>query len=170
MIILGIGSNLKSKFGDRFDNINLAITYLDSYGIKIFKKSSYYETFSYPNKKDPKFINVVVSVQSHLSPEDLASVLLFIETKLERKRNKKNEPRTCDIDIIDYNNEVLNFTYKKFDFIVPHKELVKRNFVLIPLQEIISDWMHPKTKESINDLIKKLSDEDRKSILKIKKT
>ena len=125
MIILGIGSNLKSKFGDRFDNINLAITYLDSYGIKIFKKSSYYETFSYPNKKDPKFINVVVSVQSHLSPEDLASVLLFIETKLERKRNKKNEPRTCDIDIIDYNNEVLNFTYKK------RQTLLTYNFLII---------------------------------------
>ena len=170
MIILGIGSNLASKFGDRFENINLAISYLDRYGIKIFKRSSYYETFSYPNKKDPKFINIVISAESSLSPEDLASVLLFIESKLGRIRDKKNDPRTCDIDIIDYDNKVLNFAHKNFYFIVPHKELVTRNFVLIPLHEIMPNWIHPKTKESISTLIQKLSDDDRKSILKIKKS
>ena len=89
MIILGLGSNLSSSFGDRFNNINLAMSHLESYDIKILKKSSFYETLSYPNQKNPKFINIVILVKTHLQPLDLMSVLIFIEEKLERKRAKK---------------------------------------------------------------------------------
>ena len=67
MIFLGLGSNLPSSYGDRFANINLAISYLEVYGIKIINKSSFYETYSYPNKKNPKFINVVISIKTDLS-------------------------------------------------------------------------------------------------------
>ena len=169
MIFLALGSNLSSSFGDRFKNINLAISYLEGYEIQIVKKSNFYETYSYPNKKNPKFINIVISIKTYLSPVDLMSVLLFIEVKLERKRNKKNDPRTCDIDIIDYNNQVLDFKYKNLNITVPHKELIFRNFVLLPLQEISPEWKHPVTKENISTLINKLPEEDKKSILKIKK-
>ena len=170
MFFLGLGSNLKSSFGDRFENLNLAISYLEAYHIKINKRSSFYETPSYPDIKNPKFINIVVEASTYLPPEDLASVLIFVEEKLERKRMKKNEPRTCDIDIIDYNGKVMDFTYKNLIFKVPHEKLIYRNFVLFPLQEIAPKWIHPKTKDSIDVLINKLSNEDKKSILKIKKS
>ena len=169
MVLLGIGSNLKSNFGNRFENIEIAISYLERYEIKIVKKSSYYETPSYPDAKNPKFINVVIEASTYLPPKDLASVLIFVERKLERKRNQKNEPRTCDIDIIDYNGKNMSFKYKNLDFTVPHKKLDSRNFVLVPLQEILPNWIHPKSKEKISTLFKKLSLEDRKSILKVKK-
>ena len=169
MLLLGLGSNLPSSFGDRFENLNLATSYLEEYQIKIIKRSSFYETPSYPDKKQPKFINVIIEVNTHLPILDLMSVLIFIEEKLERKRNKKNDPRTCDIDIIDYNKKTLNFKYKNFDLVIPHKELAFRNFVLFPLQEILPNWIHPKTKEKISALIAKLPEEDRKSILKVKK-
>ena len=169
MIFLAMGSNLSSSFGDRFDNINLAISSLSEHGIQTIKKSSFYETFSYPNKKDPKFINIVASVRTDLQPIDLMSALISIEEKLERKRGKKNDPRTCDIDIIDYNNQVLNFQYKNLYLEIPHRKLISRNFVLFPLKEIYPDWKHPKTREIISTLIQKLPEEDRKSILKIKK-
>ena len=169
MIYLAIGSNLSSTFGDRFENINFAISYLETYGINVIKKSNFYESYSYPNKKDPKFINIIILIKTHLSPIDLMSVLLFIEEKLERKRNKKNEPRTCDIDIIDYNSQVLDFKYKDLNLIIPHKNLIFRNFVLLPLQEISPEWKHPITKESVSVLIDKLAEDDKKSILKIKK-
>ena len=106
MIYLGLGSNLSSKYGDRFININLAISYLEKYGIKLIKKSSFYETLSYPNKKNPKFINIAILIDTTLPPVDLMSVLIFIEEKLGRKRYKKNDPRTCDLDIIDYNGQI----------------------------------------------------------------
>ena len=169
MLLLGLGSNLSSNFGNRFENIDLAISYLQSHKIQLLKKSSFYETLSYPDIKNPKFINVVIGVLTHLSPEKFASVLISIEETLERKRNKKNEPRTCDIDIIDYNGRVMDFSYKSLIFKVPHEKLIYRNFVLFPLQEIAPNWIHPITKEKIIDLIAKLPEEDRKSILKVKK-
>jgi len=169
MIFLGIGSNMSSSFGDRFDNINLAISSLYERGIQTIKKSSFYETFSYPNKENPKFINIVTSVRTHLQPIDLMSVLISIEERLERKRNKKNDPRTCDIDIIDYNNQVLNFQYKNLYLEIPHRKLISRNFVLFPLREIAPSWKHPNTEEIIGTLIQKLPVADRKSILKVKK-
>ena len=170
MIVLGLGSNLSSSFGDRFVNINLAILHLENHGIKIIKKSSYYETPSYPNKKNPKFINIVTSVDTNLAAIELVSVLLFIEKKLERKRKYKNDPRTCDIDIIDYNNKILDFKYDNSEFTVPHKELTRRNFVLYPLQEISAKWKHPKTNDFINILIERLAKEDKNSIFKIEKS
>ena len=93
MIYIGIGSNLPSSFGNRFKNINLAISFLQEKKIKLIKKSSFYETFSYPNKKDPKFINTVVSVESNLSPNDLMSTLIEIEEKFLEKHYKEM-PRT----------------------------------------------------------------------------
>ena len=170
MILLGLGSNLASRYGNRFKNIDLAVYALNGYGIQVKKKSSYYETPSYPDKNNPKFINIIVHVETNLQPEDLASVLIFIEESLQRVRKRKNDPRTCDIDIIDYNNQSINFKYKDLDFIVPHKKLIYRNFVLFPLQEIYPYWKHPKTKELISVLIEKLSKEDKNSILKIKKS
>ena len=169
MIYLGLGSNLSSKYGDRFMNINLAISSLEDYGIKVIKKSSFYETLSYPDKENPKFINIAILIETTLPPVDLMSVLIFIEEKLGRKRDKKNDPRICDIDIIDYNGQILNLRYNNLDLTIPHKELTKRNFVLFPLQEISPTWKHPKTKEIIRDLLQKLSEGDKNSILKIDK-
>ena len=94
MLLLGLGSNLSSSFGDRFMNIDLAISYLESYKIKLRKKSSFYETLSYPNKKNPIFINIIISVNTNLPPEDLMSVIIYIEEKIERKREVKNNPRS----------------------------------------------------------------------------
>ena len=170
MFLLGLGSNLPSSFGNRFENLSLATSYLEEHQIKIIKRSSFYETPSYPDIKNPKFINIVVEVSTYLSPEDLASVLIFVEKKLERKRIKKNDPRTCDIDIIDYNGKVFDFIYKNLIFKVPHEKLTYRNFVLYPLREIVPKWVHPKTKDSIDELITKLPNEEKKCILKIAKS
>ena len=156
MIFIGIGSNLPSSFGDRFKNIDLAISFLEAYQVNVIKKSSFYETPSFPDKSKPKFINTVISVNTNLPPVDLMSVLIFIEEKLERKRNKKNDPRTCDLDIIDYNGKILDFSYQNLDLNIPHRELSKRSFVLYPLREICPDWIDPRTKKNIDYLIKNL--------------
>ena len=89
MIYLGIGSNLNSSFGNRLDNINQSIFLLKQRQIKVIKKSSFYESFSFPNKNNPKFLNVVIEIETSLKPKDLIKTLLEIEKKLERKRKKK---------------------------------------------------------------------------------
>ena len=156
MIYLAIGSNLASSYGNRLTNINLAISYLKENKIKIVKKSSFYETLSYPDKKKPKFINIVIAVKSNLSARDLMSTLLSIEEKLERKRLKKNDPRTCDIDIIDFDRKIINLNFNNLNLNNPHQSMTSRNFVLFPLQEICPDWTHPITNVKIDALIKDL--------------
>ena len=170
MIFLALGSNLSSSFGNRFKNIDLAISLIEKNKITVIKRSSYYETPSYPNKKNPKYINVVISVKTNLTIAALAEAIISIEEKLERKRNKKNDPRTCDIDIIDYEGLIINFKYKNLNFFVPHKELTNRNFVLLPLQEVSPSWKHPKSKDPVTILIDRLSIDDKKSILMIEKS
>ena len=76
MIYLSIGSNLPSSFGDRFKNIELAISYLAKNKINLINQSSFYETLSFPDKTRPKFINIAVSVETSLSPKDLILVIL----------------------------------------------------------------------------------------------
>jgi len=156
---LAIGSNL----GNKEKNICLAKYKLLSNDVKLIKSSSNYETLSWPNKKNPKFINTVIKICTKLSPMALMQKCLNIENDLGRKRSKKNEPRICDIDIIDYDQKILKSNNNK-KLILPHPEMHKRNFVLLPLYEIAKSWIHPVKKKKINKLIKLLDIEDLRTI------
>ena len=160
MIYLGIGSNLHSSFGNKFDNINLSISLLKKNNIEILKKSSFYESLAFPNKNDPKFINIVVQVKTLLDPKDLMITLLKIEEVLERKRLKKNEPRTCDIDIIDYKRKIVNLEFNNQLLQIPHSSMTQRNFVLFPLKEVCPNWSHPLSNISIDSLITNLKNKN----------
>mgnify|MGYP001275930488 CR=1 FL=1 len=164
MIHLNIGSNLESKFGNRFKNISTAIDLLINSKLKINKISNFYETPSYPNKKKPKFLNIAIEISFLKSPADLMRKIFFIEKKMGRIRIFKNEPRICDIDIIDFNKEVI----KTKNIILPHPKAHIRNFVLYPLKEICPDWSHPVNNKKIGVLIKNLPLKTRNEITKLK--
>ena len=149
---LAIGSNL----GNRLNNINIAKAKLEFQNIKIVQGSSNYENLSWPKIQHPKFINIVIKIKTLLLPEELLKTCNKIEKELGRTRTLKNEPRTCDIDIIDFDNKVFNSTKKNY-LNLPHPELTKRNFVLLPLYEISKRWKHPKTNIKINKLISLLN-------------
>ena len=161
-VYLAIGSNL----GDRIKNINIAKYKLESNNIKISKCSSNYESLSWPNPKLPKFINIVIKVKTFLSENELLVICNKIEDELGRLRLRKNEPRTCDIDIIDYNKKVRKIKGKNF-LNLPHPEISKRNFVLLPLYEVSKNWKHPLTQISILQLINRLKIDDLRAIKKI---
>ena len=166
MIYLNIGSNLPSLNGGRKNNIEKAINHLKDLKFNLIKLSSFYETPSYPDKSNPKFINLCVKLETKLKPLIFLDKIKEIETKLGRTRLKKNEPRTCDIDIIDYNHEIIKMN-NSFDLTLPHPRLELRNFVLLPLFEISKNWNHPVNKLSIIKLISFLKDEDLRAIKKI---
>jgi 2-amino-4-hydroxy-6-hydroxymethyldihydropteridine diphosphokinase len=164
MILINIGSNLNTTKGDRLFNIKKTLELIRLQNIKIIKISSIYETPSYPNKKNPKFLNIGIEVQCNYSPDQLIKKFNKIEKKLQRTRSVKNQPRTCDIDLIDYDGKIRNS--KKL--IIPHSKAHLRNFVLFPIKEIHSSWVHPVLKKRIDFLIKKLSFKLRNEITKIK--
>ena len=157
--IISIGTNL----GDKKRNIELTKFELKKNDIKIIKSSSKYETLSWPNKAKPKFINVVLLIKTRLSAHDLLKKCLSIEKKLGRKRIKKNEPRSCDIDIIDYDSKIIKKNSEN-DLSVPHPRMHKRNFVLVPLFEVSKSWVHPLKKTSIKDLINSLKIEELRAV------
>ncbi len=157
-IYLGIGSNL----GNKKVNIEKAKFNLIQNGIKIIQTSSYYESLSWPNPKNPKFLNVIIKISTYLKPLDLLEKCKKIEVILGRKRSSKNAPRKCDIDLIDYNQYRV-----KNKLILPHPRMHKRNFVLIPLFEINKNWSHPISKDHIKTLILSLPNRDIRSIKQI---
>ena len=118
---------------------------------------------SWPDKKKPKFVNIVLKIKTSLSAKALLKKCLYIEKELGRLRNKKNEPRTCDIDIIDYDKKIVKIT-KSQNLTIPHPKMHKRNFVLLPLYEIAQSWIHPVKNKTINKLIKLLDIEDLRAI------
>ena len=157
-IYLGIGSNL----GNRITNIEKAKSLLEEKNIKLISFSKYYETPSWPNPKNPKFINIVLKIKCQIKPSELLSICKSLEVNLGRKKAAKNSPRVCDIDIIDFNGLILNDELN-----LPHKMMHKRSFVLFPLFEIEKNWVHPIKKTNIKKLIFSLSNEDIRSIKQI---
>ena len=151
IVYLGLGSNL----GNRKINLEKAKFLLNKNNIKIIKSSSYYETQSWPNINFPKYYNIVLKVKTTLSPFLLLDKIKLIEKKLGRNDSKKNYPRKCDIDILDYSNKILQLKFNNLKLQTPHPRLHCRNFVLVPLHEIDKNWVHPKLKENISKIILK---------------
>ena len=104
MIHLNICSNLESKFGNIFENISTALKLLIKSNVQINKISSFYKTPSYPNKKLPYFINIGLTASYKNDVSQLLKIIKLIENKIGRNKSKKNDPRVCDIDIIDFNS------------------------------------------------------------------
>ena len=160
IIFLGIGSNL----GHRKINIEKAKFLLAEYNLVFLSVSSYYETPSWPDPRKPKFLNIILKLKCNYNPQEFLKICKNIEFQLGRKKAKKNAPRTCDLDIIDFNNIVS----KKTDEInLPHKMMHKRNFVLFPLFEIQKNWIHPDKQIDVKTLISLLTDRDIRSIKQI---
>ena len=158
---LAIGSNL----GNKIENIERAKFELQYNKIRIIKSSSNFESESWPNKSYPKYINIVIEIKTNFTPLELLKVCNLIETKLGRKRYLKNAPRSCDIDIVDYEQNILSLN--SGNLILPHPRMSKRNFVLLPLFEINKSWKHPKSKVNIVNLINSLPVKDLRSIKQI---
>ena len=155
---LGIGSNL----GDKKSNIEKARLKLLEENIDIVKSSSFYQTSSWPDPKNPKFLNIVLKVKTHFSPIKLLKICKKIELSLGRKDSPKNSPRECDIDILDYESKTIKKGIK-----LPHPRMHRRNFVLFPLFELDKNWSHPVTKQDIKNLIFDLKNKDISSIKQI---
>ncbi len=100
--------------------------------IDIQKKSSLYETLPVGPQNQPNFINAVIKIATSYQPRELLTILQSIEKKHHRKRTKKWGPRTLDLDILIYDDIILDSDVLK----IPHPEIIHRDFVLIPLLEI----------------------------------
>lgn len=151
IVYLSLGSNL----GDRVGYVQQATSLLSMHGdINIVATSSFYESEPWLMATDNWFVNAVVQISTALSPEELLNECQRIETQLGRPLNRSGNynDRTIDIDIVFYDNIILN----NERLTIPHKHFHKRAFMLVPMLEIAEDFVHPffgKTVESLFDAI-----------------
>lgn len=145
IVYIGIGSNL----GNREDNCLKALRLMEESGIKILKRSSLYETEPWGIKDQPMFINMVIQAETEKSPVELLRILKSIEDSMGRLKDIKWGPRIIDLDILFYNNLILDTPELK----IPHPYLHQRAFVLMPLSEIAPELEHPLLKKKIRELL-----------------
>jgi 2-amino-4-hydroxy-6-hydroxymethyldihydropteridine diphosphokinase len=146
-IFLGLGSNI----GNRAENLKDAIKLL---GLPIVAKSSLYETEPVDYLNQPWFVNQVLQCETSFHPLKLLAECQKVENELGRTREISKGPRTIDIDLLFYNDEIL----KTPELTIPHPAIPQRRFVLIPLAEIAPEFVHPELRLTIRELVERCTD------------
>jgi 2-amino-4-hydroxy-6-hydroxymethyldihydropteridine diphosphokinase len=148
IVYLALGSNL----GNRLMNIKQAVSAL-SPQLEVQAKSYVYETPPWGYEDQPKFLNQVIKAKTYLEPERLIKHIKRLEVTLGRKDSFQNGPRLIDIDILFYDDLILNTS----SLVIPHPRLHERGFVLLPLMDIDPDLVHPVNQKSVREMME-LSD------------
>ncbi|WP_293152753.1 MULTISPECIES: 2-amino-4-hydroxy-6-hydroxymethyldihydropteridine diphosphokinase [unclassified Microcoleus] len=143
---IALGSNL----GDSLATLKSAIATLNNTpGIAVKSHSSWYQTAPV-GPPQPDYINACAILEVTLQPQQLLATLLEVEIKFNRIRREKWGPRTLDLDLLLYDDLILETP----TLTLPHPRMAERAFVLVPLVEIAPDWVHPVTKSAIDQILK----------------
>lgn len=169
--IIAFGSNLFEQKSASAKIINDALLALSRNELSQVEISKFYLTPAFPANSGPDFINGVLTAQTDLSSSELLAILHKIEADLGRVRSKRWGTRAIDLDLIDHGGEITPSmsVYKRWrdlplerqltdtppEMILPHPRVQDRPFVLVPLLDVLPDWKHPVSKESLNDLLAK---------------
>lgn len=149
-VYLLIGGNL----GDRMAFLRQAKSLIEQSAGHIVAISSIYETAAWGMEDQPSFYNCAIHIHSNIAPEALMRILLNIETEMGRRRLQKFGPRIIDIDMILYNDQIVNSDV----LILPHPQMQNRRFVLAPLAEIAANIMHPVLHKTVARLLEECPD------------
>ena len=144
IVYLALGSNL----GDRLTNLKQAVASL-SPQMEVKAKSNVYETPPWGYENQPAFLNQALKVETYLEPTSLLRHLKRLEIALGRKATFQYGPRLIDIDILFYDDLVLNTP----SLVIPHPHMHERGFVLLPLMDIAPEFTHPVLKKTVREMI-----------------
>ena len=144
-VFLQLGSNL----GERSQLLIDATVLLSERVGRIVEKSKVYESFPWRVEGQENYLNQILKVKTEILADDVLSIVLDIEKELGRIRIEKWGERLIDIDIIFYNDDIIETS----QLCVPHKHMHERMFVLTPLNSIAPDMLHPKYNKTVEELL-----------------
>jgi len=150
-VFLLIGGNM----GHRLQNLHQAINLLAATCGPVIQQSAVYETAAWGKTDQAAFLNQALAITTNLTPQELITTVLSVEEKMGRHRTEKFGPRIIDIDILFYNDVILEEPH----LTIPHPQLQNRRFVLVPMQEIAPDLVHPVFHKTIEQLLTECLDE-----------
>lgn len=148
MILVALGANLPSIFGSPKDTLAAAKIALKNNGFEIGKESQTWISAPVPISDQPWFHNAVIEIKTDKKPHEVLDKLLSIEQEFGRVRTVRNAARVIDLDIIDYNGEIIDDER----LTLPHPRMHDRAFVVKPIMDIDPNWKHPVTGKSIEEL------------------
>lgn len=140
--------------GDRTAWLGNARENIEKSAGRITQQSSIYETAAWGKTDQPDFLNQVLQVRTSLDAPALMGALLGIEEKMGRRRTGKYDSRTIDIDILFFNEEVI----EQPGLVIPHPEVQNRRFALVPMEEVAPLYIHPVIRKSIRELLAECPD------------
>lgn len=140
--------------GNREENLYIAQNYINEELGRIVSESSIYETAAWGITEQNAFLNQVIKIETSFSAKKVLKLILAIEIKMGRVREIKWGERSIDIDILYYNDQIVSTENLE----IPHPFIQERKFVLVPLCEIASTFVHPKLKTSNQELLKNCQD------------
>ena len=159
LVYLSLGSNIGKNMKDIAKNLAAACVFLEEKVGKIILKSKIYQTKAWGVQNQADFCNQIILISTNLVPEMLLNVLLAIELSLGRVRKVRWGERIIDIDIIYFDDLIINDTFGENLLIIPHPRMQERLFVLVPLAEIAPYFVHPILKKTNKQLLSICNDD-----------
>jgi 2-amino-4-hydroxy-6-hydroxymethyldihydropteridine diphosphokinase len=150
-VFISLGSNL----GDREKNLRTAIALIAELENSLLVKiSGFYSTAAWGKSDQPDFLNAVIEIHTSQPPGMLMKNLLKLENEMGRRRDHRWGPRLIDLDILFYGDQIC----RTETLIIPHPEMHKRKFVLVPLQELAAEFIHPVSGKKVSEMLEECPD------------
>jgi 2-amino-4-hydroxy-6-hydroxymethyldihydropteridine diphosphokinase len=156
-VLIGLGANLPSQYGDPMASLIAALARLPAAGVRILARSPWYESEPVPLSDQPWYINAAMAGSSLESPDNLLLELHIIEQEFGRSRGQVNAARPLDLDLLAYGDVVATNNGTAHGVaVLPHPRLHERSFVLRPVADIAPNWRHPVLNATAAELLGRL--------------
>lgn len=179
--LISFGANISGPFGSPAETLNHALEEFQFENLLIRKKSKIYSSLAFPDPKKPRYLNGCLQISVNCGANDVLERLKRIEKKMGRqKKNCRWDSRICDLDLLSFDNkvapspEVFNYWYKMplrnqilekpDELLLPHPRIQDRAFVLKPLLEFASSWVHPVFNKTVREMFNFLPENERASV------